>query len=108
MLKQRYCLKKGKYVRCTEEEPMNQQHCPDRQQKLVKDKLNKLELVLEPGLKKGKCVCKFLKVLGIIILVLSAVAIFISLGVVGRRHHHHHRHHHRGRYGSEQESEEDF
>lgn len=49
MIKQKYCLKKGKYQRCCDEEPMNQEHCPDRQQKLVKDKLTKLELVLEEG-----------------------------------------------------------
>jgi hypothetical protein len=112
MIKQRYCLKNGRYVRCHDDEPMNQPQCPDRQQKLIKDKLNKLELVLEPGLKKKKCVCKFLKVLGLIILVLSAIAVCLALGVVGNKHHgrHHrgHHDHHRGRHGSEQESEDDF
>ena len=82
---------------------MNLQNCPERKQKLVRDKLDKLELIVKEGHKSKKCVCKFLKWLGVIILALSAIAIFIRLGASNDRHrrdwhhrdrHHHDRHHH--------------
>ena len=104
-------MREGKYERCNDDEQMSPEHCPDRQQKLVHDKLNKLELIIKEGHRSKKCVCKFLKCLGLVILALSAVAIFIRLGVVDGRHRrgrHHRGRHHGGRHHQGDYTDEDF